>query len=71
MPPLFLLGDYNYLQVSKPGLNIPLDAHMVQPEYVSYVVFFFSIFYILDRSYVKMRLKENFLNKASYSECYP
>lgn len=28
-----LPGGYNYLQVSKPGLNIPLDAHMVQPEY--------------------------------------
>ena len=28
-------GGYNYLQISKPGLNIPLDAHMVQPEYVS------------------------------------
>lgn len=28
-----LPGGYNYLQVAKPGLNIPLDAHMVQPEY--------------------------------------
>ncbi|KAL9958773.1 hypothetical protein ACROYT_G035833 [Oculina patagonica] len=28
-----LPGGYNYLQVGKPGLNIPLDAHMVQPEY--------------------------------------
>lgn len=28
-----LPGGYNYLQVGKPSLNIPLDAHMVQPEY--------------------------------------
>ena len=30
-----IAGGYNYLQVGKPSLNIPLDAHMVQPEYVS------------------------------------
>ena len=36
-------GGYNYLQVCKPGLNIPLDAHMVQPEYVSTLV---NVFYI-------------------------
>jgi len=28
-----LPGGYNYLQVGKPSLNVPLDAHMVQPEY--------------------------------------
>ena len=32
---LCIAGGYNYLQVGKPSLNIPLDAHMVQPEYVS------------------------------------
>ena len=40
----FSPGGYNYLQVSKPGLNIPLDAHMVQPEYVSTAVSVSCIF---------------------------
>ena len=37
--PMYSAGGYNYLQVGKPSLNIPLDAHMVQPEYVSSVQF--------------------------------